>query len=39
MSEDKTKINSYPLNKVKYWRLFNPEIRLNKKGQKILKHY
>jgi len=35
MSEDETKIISYPLNEVKDWRLFNPEMRLNKKGQKI----
>ena len=35
MSEDETKINSYPLNEVKDWRLFNPEMGLNKKGQKI----
>lgn len=35
ISEDETKIISYPLNEVKDWRLFNPEMRINKKGQKI----
>lgn len=31
MSEDETKIISYPLNEVKDWRWFNPEMRVNKK--------